>query len=304
MKASPVQDAVRFAPYLVRPGTVVIRRFSRALGDNLLLSALAREVRRRHPRRPVVLETNWTELFRGNPHVALAVSTKVAFRYRKPSYRLEPETGEHIIDQLMLSLDLDLREWERKVDLFLAEDEGGEQVRSVSPESVVVCPQGKGTVASNRKEWGVDRFQQLVRSLPDVPFVQIGSVSDPLLEGVGDLRGTDIRTSAAILRRARTAVILEGGLMHLCNAVGARPVVLYGATVRPEVSTYETQLAVTSDAECGPCFRSHGRPGDCPHRRCMAAIEPPLVRDLLRSEAYLRGGIFRVARAPAGKGME
>lgn len=275
-----LKDFARAAPLLARPGTVVLRRFSRALGDNLMLSHLAREWKRCRPGSRVVLETNWPELFQGNPNVDLAVRSKVALRYRRPGYRIERETRTHILDQLAESVGLPPTA-ERRVEMFLTPAEVEAATRGLPQPYVAVCPVGKRTVAGNRKDWGVERFQAVVDQCPGVDFVQIGSPADPLLRGVADRRGLPIRVSAAVLAGARRALVLEGGLMHLAQAVGTPAVVIYGGTVAPEVSAYPEHTNLVVRAPCGPCFRSHGRLEDCRTMACMQRISPGLVCDLV-----------------------
>lgn len=245
-----------------------------------MLTHVAREVRRQRPGVAVVVETNWPELFRNNPNVAVAVSNKVAPRYVRPSYRIEERTREHVLDQLIKSVGLPPR-GERRVEVFLSREEILRATAELPRRYSVVCPVGKRTVAGNRKDWGVDRFQQVVLAAEGKRFVQVGSAADPLLEGVIDRRGLPVRESAAVLAGAETALLLEGGLMHLAAAVNTRAVVIYGGAVAPEVSAYPDHLNIVVRAPCGPCFRSHGRLPDCQRRGCMDRISPDLVLDLL-----------------------
>jgi len=290
-----VRDFVRAVPYLLTPRTMVLRRFSRALGDNLMLTHLARRLRARWPGLRIVVETNWPELFWNNPHVAVAVRSKVAPRYVRPAYRIDRATQDHILDQLARSVGLPDDDGERAVEVYLSQEEREKALEGLPRSYVVICPVGKRTVAGNRKDWGFERFQQVVRSERGVRFVQIGSRSDPLLEGVIDRRGLPIRASAAVLEGAETALLLEGGLMHLARAVNTSAIVIYGGTVAPEVSCYHEHLNVAVRAPCGPCFRSHGRVGDCHRHECMAKIRPELVQDLL---SRVRSGVKGVVEIP------
>ncbi|WP_461395386.1 glycosyltransferase family 9 protein [Deferrisoma sp.] len=215
----------------------------------------------------MVLETNWPELFEGNPNVDLAVRSKIAPRYRKPRYRIGKETRTHILDQLAESVGLP-RSADRRVEMFLTPGEVHAVTRDLPQRYVVVCPVGKRTVAANRKDWGMERFQAVVDRCSATAFVQIGTPGDPLLRGVIDRRGLPIRASAAVLAGARRALVLEGGLMHLARAVGTHAVVIYGGAVAPEVSAYPEHTNLVVRAPCGPCFRSHGRLEDCPTMDC------------------------------------
>lgn len=294
-----LRDFLSYAPFALRD-TFVLRRFSRALGDNLMLSMLAREVRRHYPGKKIVVETNWPELFLHNPHVDLALRHKVAWAHCKPTYRIEEGHPEHVLDQLAGSLSLPIPSWERRLDFYPS----GEELRTVSArlpsDYLVVCPEGKREFASNRKEWGLACFQELVDSMPGRRFVQIGVAAHGLLRGAVDFRGRTIRECAAAIRLAKAAVLLEGGLMHICHAVRTPAVILFGGYVRPEVVGYPELLSVASAPSCSPCCRSHAKQGDCADHVCMEAIAPSAVRAFLEEEAFRRGGTVIVA-ATAGR---
>jgi ADP-heptose:LPS heptosyltransferase len=292
-----VRESLRYLPYLGRPGTVVLRRCSRGLGDNLMLSLLAREIKRVYPSRRVVVETEYPDLFRNNPNVDLVLCGKVAPFYVKPKYVLDRTTRTHILDQLVAALGLPLEGWEKRLDLFLEERRFRDVEAELPADFIVICSQGKGTFAANRKEWGVDRFQELIDSMPGETFVQIGLGSDVALRGAVDLRGRDVLTSAFALKRARTAVFTEGGWGHVASAVGARAVVLLGGIIDPAAIAYPTNLTVVCQPGCGPCFTSGEAMEACPTMECMKRISPAFVRQLLVEKRYLHGGVVDV---PAG----
>lgn len=273
---------------------IVLRKGSAALGDNLIISFLAREIKKNYPYLFVVVETNWPELFKGNKNVDLVLNGKTAPFYHKVKYRIDENTTIHMLDQLIAGLPMEIGKWTRKVDVFLDDADYPEVQRQLSPKYIVICPEGKGKFSANRKEWGWENFQRLVDSLHEWSFIQIGLKKDKLLDGVKDFRGVDILTAAYILKKAVTAVVLEGGLMHLCNAVGTPAIVIYGGIVKPEVSSYDSNLAVVSTPPCSPCFTSERTLTPCLTMDCMKNISPELIRDLILEERYLAGGIVRV----------
>lgn len=289
-----LRDFLRYLRYLPRRDKIVLRRRSRGLGDNLMISLVAREIKKHYPQKAVIVETEWPELFRGNPNVDLVLVGKVAPWYHKVRYRIEAGTTVHMLDQLVRGLPFPLGDWERRVDLFLEEERYADLERELPADYIAICPQGKRSFSSNRKEWGSEKFQRLVDSMPDQSFVQVGGGRDDLLRGVVDRRGLDVLASAFVLKRARTAVVLEGGLMHVCNAVGTPAVVIYGGLVRPEITSYPTQLAVVCAPPCSPCFTSERSLRPCEHLSCLEAITPELVRDPLQQRRYESGGGGRV----------
>jgi ADP-heptose:LPS heptosyltransferase len=259
------------AEFLRHPRSITLRRASRGLGDNLLLSCLARVVKGADPGRRVFIETAWPELFLRNPNVDAVFTRKVSPAYHKIKYRIDPGTGEHLIDQMVRQLPFPAAHWERTVDLYLPEDPP-QGARNLPSRFIAVNPAGKGGHSANRKEWGMENFAALRERFADTPFVQIGDAATPLLPGAEDRRGRPILESAAILARSAAGVFLEGGMMHLAEALRKPSVIVYGGMIRPEVSGYDRHENVATHPECGPCFTSHTAMTVCDSMVCMKEI--------------------------------
>lgn len=275
-------EHLRLLSYLLRPRTLFLRRSSKALGDNLLLTLMLPGLRQRHPRHRIIVETEHPELFLHNPHVTWATRAHLATtrRHLKPRYRLRPGERASIYSQLLSSAGL---EGPAAPALFLTKEELAEARRLAPGEYLCVCPNGKQGFAGNRKEWGRARFQALVDALPEWRFVQIGAPADPLLAGVRDLRGLPARRSAAVLAGSRGFVGLEGGLMHLAKAVGRPAVIIYGGLVARESSAYDDHEIVDEPIPCSPCYDSHRAVGDCATMECMERISVARVAAAVRS---------------------
>lgn len=264
---------------LLHPDKIVLRRISKALGDNLMLSFLAREIKRAYPRKKVIIETEYPDLFLGNPHVDWVIKGKKLPFYIKNEYRLGPDTGTHILDQMIQSLPFPVLHWDRKLDYFESNSQGLHVLDMLPSNYVVMCPVGKRKFAANRKEWGFDNFQKLVQLLADVPVVQLGSPSDPLLKGVIDFRslGFPIQVCSAVIKNSLAGIFTEGGFMHLANAVGKPSVIIYGGSLRPECTGYDLNINISQKVDCSPCFTSDRPMTICPTMKCMTPISPELI---------------------------
>ncbi len=277
---------VRLAYYIIRPKTIILRRFSRGLGDNIMLSMLLPGIRAKYPLHKIIVETPWPALFIGNPNIDWVTDLHIVTtgKHLKPRYRVTPSTKESIYKQLGQSIGgIETR----RPEVFLSNDEL-DSVRLGLPSSyIVVCPIGKMGLTANRKEWGVERFQQLCELLKAFAIVQVGNQADPLLSGVIDRRGLDIRETAAVLKHARLFIGLEGGLMHLSEAVGVRAAIIYGGFILPEISAYKDQLTFYHRSPCSPCFDSNRMLPPCESMECMEPITPSVVFDALRMKGWL-----------------
>jgi ADP-heptose:LPS heptosyltransferase len=131
------------------------------------------------------------------------------------------------------------------------------------------------------KEWYPHRFQELNAQLrTDLNVVQLGSASDPKLEGAVDMRGrTTYRQSAAILANSLVFIGLAGFLMHLARAVDCRSVILYGGREKPSQTGYVANKNLYHQVRCAPCWQRC----TCEfNHKCMDMIT---VKDVLTATA-------------------
>jgi len=127
------------------------------------------------------------------------------------------------------------------------------------------------------KQWYQERFQKVVDALEgEVDFIQLGSATDPVLQHTNDLRGaTSVRETAAILSHARLYVGTVGFLMHVARAVECPSVIIFGGREAPWQTGYICNLNLYSAVPCAPCWRSNTCDFD---RQCMRDI---LVDDVV-----------------------
>ena len=260
----------------------------KGFGDDLLLSSVLHELRRRDSGRLAVI-TRLTEIFEHSPDTdvvlnndwrALEAQLRFGRRGVHPFYYrglAEPDVDiappGHIIAEMCLQSGLtgevELRPW-----LFLqsAELAAGLRTTSARPQVAIQCMSAASVNAAPNKVWPSERYQEVVDQNRDrFDFVQLGSLQDPPLRGALDLRGrTTIRESAAILARSAATVCYVGFLMHLARAVDARAVVVFGGREHPSNSGYPCNENLFTLLPCSPCWRRQTCVAD---HACMTAIE-------------------------------
>jgi ADP-heptose:LPS heptosyltransferase len=276
-----VFEYVKLFFYLLHPKSLFIKSFSGAIGDNLLLSLMLPHVKKKYPEKKIIVKTNHPELFENNPYIVWATNRhfKTTKKFIRPKYHLSPELTKSIYLQMMEYFGFDYKGFP---EIYLTKEEKQKARKEFPNDYVVICPTGKQRFSGNRKEWGIDNFQKVVDAFPDIEFVQIGLLSDRLLQGVSDARGKKIRESAAILNNSLFFLGLEGGLMHIAKAVGKKAVIIYGGLVSPESSAYEENCNITNTIHCSPCFNSDMKIGDCDSMQCMKQITPEKVIDSVK----------------------
>jgi ADP-heptose:LPS heptosyltransferase len=270
-----------------RPRAVI--HFAAGVGDELMLTAVIRELRRRGVP-PLWVMSRRPELYRHNPDIAAVVpvdqriiglARRCGATLYEPRYGVPEASGNlrpppaHMITCLMATARLTGRV---RLQPVLNLTEAEKAAAAAWAGAIVIQPTVRAAVRPNElKEWWPDRWQAVVNALRGRHrFVQVGGDHDPLLEGVEDRRGhaLSLREVAAMLHHARLFVGLESGLMHLSRAAGCPGVILFGGRVAPHQAGYAGFSNLTRTPHCSPCWRYTGCELD---RQCMREITPDEV---------------------------
>lgn len=268
--------------------------FGRSPGDDLLCTGLLRALNQRGQSN-IWMMSNHPDLFVGNPDVQHVLPVegrcerfahKWRLNYRYLEYAAYDPAGDrtssperHIIAELCFRMSL-----EGNVALRPFLHLTSTETANAEWATGKICIQSSGLAARvpmRNKQWFPARFQETVNALRGtVEFIQIGSSSDPKLDGVIDCRGRlQRRETAAILASSRLFVGTVGFLMHLARAVECPSVILYGGREAPWQSGYNANTNLYSAEPCAPCWRINGCEFD---RVCMARISTAEVVSAIR----------------------
>ena len=304
----PPRDYARLAPSAVsllarhgRPG-MYIHALGAGIGDDLLCTAIFRELRRRG-RDDFWVASKHPELYRRNDDVGVVVppltrydtllkrlGTRVVYpwytSYHPAFDRDDPTPQQHLIALLCqkagITGEVALRPY-----LTLGDEEraGGRRVaRQVAIQSAGLDAKH----AMRNKNWYHDRYQGVVDALRDrFDLVQVGSASDPPLAGALDLRGrTTLRETAAVLAGSLAFVGQVGMLMHLARAVDCRSVIVYGGRETPAQSGYPCNENLYSPVPCSPCWLLNA----CPYERmCLQMVDVGAVVEAFERQVARHG---------------
>ena len=145
----------------------------------------------------------------------------------------------------------------------------------------IIQPIGKTTYTPN-KEWGFDKFQNVVEKTKEINWVQSGLKDDLLLKYVLDLRGEtkSLRELAFLISKADFVLCLEGLLNHLAAAVNTKSFVVFSGFSQIELAKYDTSIAIAKvpQVECSPCWLLE----NCPKEK-KYCTEDILVEDVVES---------------------
>ena len=275
----------------------IIVHYGHGLGDDLLCTAVLRELRKRN-RGIIWMMSKRPELYLGLNDANRVVPPDDLYKrfakiWRRDFPRLEYSEFDHV-DQSVppkrhiiaefcasagISGSVSLRPY-----LNLTEEEKDQSAWAIGKIVIQSSVLGANAPMLN-KEWYPDRFQKVVDTLrSEFEIIQLGSKNDPPLQHVTDLRAmSDLRRSAAILHHARFYIGGVGFLMHLARAVECPSVIIYGGREAPWQSGYVCNINLYSSLPCAPCWRWN----TCDfNRKCMTDITADhalqAVRELLQ----------------------
>lgn len=110
-------------------------------------------------------------------------------------------------------------------------------------DAVIIEPHVKRTFSADNKDWGFNRWQQLVDAVP-LRFVQCLHHNLSALDNVDVIETVSFDHAVSVLAAARGIVCGAGGLHHAAAALGKPAVVIWGAYAPPEVLGYDSHVNI------------------------------------------------------------
>lgn len=132
-------------------------------------------------------------------------------------------------------------------------------------DAVLIEPHVKRTFSADNKDWGFERWQQLVDRVP-LRFVQCLHDGLPALERVDVIETTSFEHAVSVLAASRGIVLCAGGLHHAAAALGKPAVVIFGGHAPPEVLGYDSHLNLDAPDPEALGWRAN-------HPACRAAMQ-------------------------------
>lgn len=143
--------------------------------------------------------------------------------------------------------------------------------------AVLIEPNTKNYPFSRNKAWPWERWQELVKRLPKVPWVQLGPIDSKSLNGVKRVMTPGFMDALGWIHNSALVVTTDGAMHHAAAALGKPAVVLWGGLVPPKILGYDSHINLChATSWCGL-----NRP--CNHcREAMEAITVDEVIDAIK----------------------
>jgi len=283
---------------------LLLRNTQPLLGDRLMFTPVVRDLKKAHPDWQIGVVSAGPEIWENNPHIDETVNETNAERIcdigpAKITHSSKTN-GKHITAAFRCSLQAQLGEkipqGKFRPDVHLSEAEKNHKIID-GRYWVINCDTGPMTA----KRWPLERFQEVVDSMPDLTFVQVGLE----VNCKGRLKGhnvidlidkTKIRELFSLVYNADGCISLISSLMHVAAAFDKPCVVVAGGREPPTFERYAWHRFIDT-VGCLPCCRMQAcwhnalsacKDHDGKFARCMRMIEPQTVINAVRS--YYRGG--------------
>lgn len=293
-----------FNRYLSRKKLFVLYRLAgSSLGDSIAMSSAVRCISEDLHCKVILFIKSNDEIFHGNTEIARLYCYARMNRYTRSFIKslLHMLQGSHVASYdakiaapgaymlthrphsvVLNTMHIPGLQWKNLKPLIMLSDSEKKAVREkcqLPASYAVIKPSGKTTVTT-KKEWDLDKFQQVVDRMPQIRWVQPGLPEDPLLHGVIDLRGkTNLRELLCIVAESQFVLTIEGLYNHIGAAFDVPSFVVLSGFFYPESFTYESTVMISQDDEvpCAPCFLDGNKDCPIPGKPCMAQLSPGIV---------------------------
>ena len=137
--------------------------------------------------------------------------------------------------------------------------------------------------------WPAEKWEELVRRMNSVTFIQIGYHKEARIEGAVDFRGkTSIRQAMALIKYCRSFAGVDSFFGHVTNAFDIPGVILFGDS-SPIIWGHANNINISKNLECSPCYETllgencpYGKL--CMHTIAVDEVQQALEKQLMRNE--------------------
>jgi hypothetical protein len=290
--------------------TVIIRygqpdimlQFLGGIGDELLLSTVAHELKKRNSEKRIWQVSHSAELLLHNPdytkifgwnywqlrysHILDGRRCCLSYSEQLMPGQVEKPPIIHIIAELCrkagIQGEISIRPY-----VFLTDREKASGHLASRQITLHCVGEDSYENVMKNKIWHRKNFEAVVEMIreekiggKDLKVIQVGILDDPVITGCLDLRGkTTLRETAAIISQSDAFIGTSGLLSHLARAVDSRSVIIYGGREHSHQTGYVCNENLNSFIDCAPCWQWN----QCDYEgKCMEMVKPEDVLNSLK----------------------
>ena len=278
------------------------------LGDDLMITAFARQIKEKYPERQIVV---------GNKSIGKAYKSPIYINnpYITDSNEIDNSKPIHLIDyhnenrpyiDRKKSTDGNYA-WNKNFkptpgEIYFSNDEINlskyiiEEIKNdwnkknkKKHKGIIFLETGSSKLNDpqfrfkhRNKDWGLDNWLKLTNKLKN-DFLIIQSVHNETNK-VDDIAycENDFRTSCAVLNKCDIYLGPEGGFSHAAAALSKKAVVYFGGWINPEITGYKFHKNIYLDIEGSPCGAKSYICNHC--EDCRKSITPDKMHKIILKE--------------------
>ena len=285
---------------------ILLRNTQPLLGDRLMFTPAVRDLKASFPDFQIGIVSAGTDIWDNNPYIDPSVTAHNAdYIYDIGPAKVtkgSKTNGIHIVraftECLSEKMNTVIKHGPLKPDIHLSETE-----KKVSPVSGRYWVINIDTGPMSAKRWPFERFQQLVDSMPDITFVQVGLARDNKYRLRGNniidlVDRTKIRELFSLVYNAEGCISLVSSLMHVAAAFDKPCVVIAGGREPVTFEHYPFHRFLHTIG-CVPCAKLQAcwknsieacLDSDGTTAKCMDIIPVSIVKEAI--ESYYNGGMI------------
>lgn len=260
-------------------------------GDTLLVSAVARELKKKYGEIEIIINRAKSELLENNPNIDKVGQRYygIDLNYHYGKYTIKKNPGNTLIQIMCKKVGVDNPK--NMVDIYLTKEEiqyATMYTKKIN-RPIITFHTTSNNFDNSRKLWPITYWEKIVHILRnDYTFIQLGNSSEiPIRGSINFLGKQNIRLSIALIKKADLHLGIVSSLMHGAAAVGTPAIILFGGFERFALHQYENMYPVESHIECSPCIKVDEKMQQCPfNNRCMFEITPEMVIDKMSVIGY------------------
>jgi hypothetical protein len=264
--------------------SVVILPCTGGVGDNLMLTTVAREVRKRNPSGLIHVIASHPEVFLRNPDVDFVSGKRKGGAPWRKHFPVRYNHGfpwkRHFLYKLCECLNmgepiqLQTYVFPDQLDWAFAE-----KILAESAGPPILLARTVGGHDPVRKIWPLESWEMLASELTRIaPVLDVGVSGTPLTSphpGYRSLLGqTTLHQLAALMSRSRALVTMDSSPNHLAAAFHLPTVCILGGVFPPESIRYPNTRVLSNRPACADCWP---KPGCEFNLKCLRDITPKQV---------------------------
>ena len=272
-----------FPPY--KRKNVDLISCSHLLGDLLMVTTVAREIKKRNPSAHIRVRASMPDLFRNNPDVSEFIQRPRRTRYlQRLFFMVRNGYGfpwkRHVLHYCCKAYGIKTG-IELKSYIYPSKDDylwAAKAVEKLKGKKIILISREAGTSHyRDKKQWPTDHWKTLIEKLlKDYAVLDVGKGAQQQLSFANEnwkdwIDKTSIHQLAALMEKSHLLIGPPSGLVHLASHCALKTLVIAGGSEPGAATQYPNAEFLDSRPSCRDCFL--GPPCD-KNIQCMRDISP------------------------------